>query len=59
MQHATHIRRQQFAHWINTGTDDAARRAIAFMRAIRTYRGRAWVWLDRPVAGMPPIMLGL
>jgi hypothetical protein len=40
-------------------TEDTAARTLAFMQALHVHAGRAWVMLDRPLAGMPPRILGM
>jgi hypothetical protein len=40
-------------------SDDNAQRALAYMRAIHEHEGRAWVFADHPIAGMPPRIIGV
>lgn len=51
--------RYTFTFLLYSLNHDNAARATAFMHAVRNHAGRAWVMLDRPLAGMPPIILGV
>lgn len=48
-----------FSIWLNQFDETNVQRVIAFMCAIRVHAGRAWIRLDRPMLGMPPLILGV
>lgn len=56
--HTRIAKRNSLVFLLAGATDDAAARTLAFMNALHTHAGRAWVMLDRPLAGMPPRILG-
>jgi hypothetical protein len=51
--------RTTFTFLLYSLSDDNAQRAVAYMRAIHEHRGRAWVFADRPIAGMPARIIGV
>lgn len=51
-------RRTSFTFLLYSLSDDQARAALAMLHAVHEHAGRAWVMLDRPLAGMPPRIIG-
>lgn len=51
-------KRNSLVFLLAASTEDTAARTLAFIAALHTHADRAWVMLDRPLVGMPPIIIG-